>query len=256
MLKPSGTSQWIKALPPNPRSRARLFCFPYAGGGAPVFRDWARALPPDIEVCAVALPGRGGRMREPPLTRISEVVAHLTDAITPYMDKPSAFFGHSMGALTAFELARALRREVGVGPNRLLVSGCRAPHLPDPDPPQYDLPEPEFIEYLRGLHGTPKEVLEQRELMELMMPLLRADFEAVSTYAYEEGPPLGCPVSAYGGLQDPMVSREQIAEWGEHTTAGFALRMFDGNHFFIHQSAPLLLGTVGRELTHLTGEVG
>jgi len=255
MLKPAGTTQWIKALTPNPRSRARLFCFPYAGGGAVIFRDWARALPPDIEVCAATLPGRGSRMLEPPLTRLSAVVAHLTDAITSYLDKPFAFFGHSMGALTAFELARRLSREVGVEPKCLLVSGCRAPHLPDPDPPPYALPEPELIGYLRRLNGTPEEVLEKRELMELMMPILRADFEAVSTYAYVEGTPLGCPASAYGGLRDPMVRREHLAAWREHTAAGFALRMFDGDHFFIHQTAPQLIGAISSELSRLMGEV-
>lgn len=255
MLKPAGTTQWIKALTPNPRSRARLFCFPYAGGSAVIFRDWARALPSDVEVCAAMLPGRGSRMLEPSQTRLSEVVAHLTDAIAPYLDKPFAFFGHSMGALTAFDLARRLRREVGVEPKHLFVSGCRAPHLPDPDPPAYNLPDPEFIEFLRKLNGTPEEVLEKQELMALMMPILRADFEAVSTYAYAEGQPLGCPLTAYGGLRDSTVSQEELAAWGEHTTAGFALRMFDGDHFFIHQAAPQLLGALGRELARLTGGV-
>jgi medium-chain acyl-[acyl-carrier-protein] hydrolase len=242
-------------LSPNPRSRARLFCFPYAGGSAVIFRDWARALPPDVEVCAAMLPGRGSRMLEPSQTRLSAVVAHLTDAITPYLDKPFAFFGHSMGALTAFDLARGLRREVGVEPKHLFVSGCRAPHLPDPDPPPYNLPDPEFIEFLRNLNGTPEEVLEKQELMDLMMPLLRADFEAVSTYAYAAGQPLSCPLTAYGGLRDCTVSQEELAAWSEHTTAGFALRMFDGDHFFIHQAATQLLSTLGRELIRLTGGV-
>lgn len=255
MLKPAGTSQWLKALTPSPRSHARLFCFPYAGGSSAIFRDWARALPPGIEVCAATLPGRGSRMLEPPLTRLSEVVAHLADAITSYLDKPFAFFGHSMGALTAFELARRLRREVGVEPECLLVSGCRAPHLPDSDPPPYALPDPEFVEYLRRLNGTPEEVLEHQELLTLMMPVLRADFEAVSTYAYAEGPPLGCPVSAYGGLRDSTVSREQLAAWQKQTDAGFTLRLFDGDHFFIHQAAPLLISTISSELSHFMREV-
>jgi medium-chain acyl-[acyl-carrier-protein] hydrolase len=253
MLKPAGTTQWIKALTPNPRSRVRLFCFPYAGGNAAIFHDWTRALPPDVEVCAALLPGRGSRILEPPLTRLSAVVAHLADAITSYLDKPFTFFGHSMGALTAFDLARRLRREVGVEPSHLFVSGCRAPHLTDPDPPVYDLPDPEFIEYLRRLNGTPEEVLEKQELMTLIMPILRADFEAGSTYAYVEEPPLGYPVTAYGGLRDSMVWREHLAAWREHTTAGFALRMFDGDHFFIHQTGPQLISMIGRELSRLTG---
>jgi medium-chain acyl-[acyl-carrier-protein] hydrolase len=244
---------WFKAAPPRPGSRARLFCFPYAGGSAAIFRDWARGLPPEIEVCPATLPGRGHRMFEPPSRRISEVVEQLAQAITPYLDKPFAFYGHSMGALLAFDLARRLRDERGVEPALLIVSGSRAPQLPDRSPPPHDAPEEEFIDYLRRLNGTPEEVFQNAELLNLLMPLLRADLEAVSTYDYAGGEPLGCPVTAYGGLSDPSVSREDIAAWRGETRSDFLLRMFEGDHFFIHQSAPLLLKSLARDLVILTG---
>ena len=254
MSKYADATQWFRALTPRPRSSVRLFCFPYAGGSAAIFHDWARGLPPDVEVCAAMLPGRGSRMLDAPLTRIPLMVEHLSDAITPYLDKPFAFVGHSMGALIGFELARCLRRKAGVQPAQLFVSGCRAPHLPDPAPPPYNLPDPELIEFLRELNGMPEEILEHAELMALLLPILRADLEAVATYAYADGRPLGCPISAYGGLRDPRAKRENLAAWREQTTAGFILRMFDGDHFFIHQAAPRFISTLGRELSRLTGE--
>lgn len=227
----------------------RLFCFPYAGGNATIFRDWPRHLAPDIEVYPALLPSRGARISELPLTRLSKIVEHLAAAIRPYLDMPFAFFGHSMGALIGFELARLLMSEAGVGPSHLFVAGCRAPHIPDPDPPLHVCSDAEFIEHLRELNGTPEEVLTHPELMALMLPLLRADFEVVETYRYTDGPALGCPVSAYGGLRDSGVTHEHLEGWRERTTAGFVLRMFDGDHFFIHQSAPQLLRTLNRELS-------
>ncbi|MFL6253976.1 MAG: thioesterase II family protein [Pyrinomonadaceae bacterium] len=255
MSQQTDAAQWFKSPAPNSRSRVRLFCFPYAGGSAAIFHHWSRSLPHDIEVCPVMLPGRGSRMREPPLTRLSTLVEQLARAIEPYLDKPFAFFGHSMGAFIGFELARSLRRQAGVEPAHLFVSGCRAPQLPDSQPLAYDLPDHEFIEYLRELNGTPEEMLGHPELMALMMPLLRADFEAVSTYVYADDAALSCPISAYGGLRDATTTREDLAPWSELTTGRFVLRMFDGDHFFIQHAAPLLLATLSRELAQLVAEV-
>lgn len=253
MPNQAGTTQWFRALNRPSRTRVRLFCFPYAGGSAAIFRDWPGHLAPDIEVCAALLPGRGPRMSELPQTRIAATAESLAAGIRPHLDQPFAFFGHSMGALIAFELARLLRSGEGVGPSSLFVAGCRAPHIPDPDPPMHASPDPEFIAHLRELKGTPEEVLSHPELMALVLPLLRADFEAVETYRYADAPPLGCPVSAYGGLRDPAVTRERLEGWRAQTTANFVMRMFDGDHFFIHQAAPQLLRVLGRELGQLDG---
>ena len=242
------TPEWFTTLAPNPRARLLLFCFPYAGGGAGVFRQWPQHLPGSVEVRAARFPGRESRIREPPHTHLSTLLPDVARAICPHLDRPFAFFGHSMGAILSFELARLLRREFNVGPVRLLVSGHRAPHLPRTRPPTSMLPEAALIAELRRLEGTPAELLANRELLRLMLPLLRADFSVVDTYAYTHGEPLDCPVSTFGGLRDPEVRPEQLACWREQTRAEFTLRMLGGGHFFLHENAPLLLSYIRRDL--------
>lgn len=188
-------------------------------------------------------------MQEPPLTDLLALVKDIAHWIRPNLDTPFAFFGHSMGALVGFELTRFLRREEGIGPVGLFVSGCGAPQIPDRNlPTTYDLPDSELLEELRRLNGTPKEVLEHPELMQLMLPLLRADFETIETYTYFPEPPLDCPIAAFGGLRDPKMKREHLELWRDQTTAGFTLRMFNGDHFFLDQAEPELLYALAREL--------
>jgi medium-chain acyl-[acyl-carrier-protein] hydrolase len=239
---------WLVRFGSSPRAGVRLFCFPYAGGAAHVFRQWPRLLPGDVEVCAVQPPGRGSRLREPPFTSLRELVAAAATALRPFMDSPFAFYGHSMGAVVGYELARLLHEEGHAGPSHLFVSGCRAPQLPDERDITYDLPEPEFVEELRRLSGTPPEVLDHAELLQLMLPMLRADFAAVQTYTYAEGPPLECPLTAVGGLEDEEVTREHLAPWRELTAGDFSLFMTPGGHFFIHTSQDALLEIIARRL--------
>lgn len=241
-------SPWISCPKPNPKAKLRLFCFPYAGGTALVYQKWPDILPSSIELCAVRLPGRGARHTERPFTRIEPLVEAAAENLRPYMDRPFALFGHSIGAIISFELARYLRRKHGPEPTHLLVSGRRAPHVPATEPPTYNLPEPEFIEKLRQLNGTPREVIEHAELMQLMIPLLRADFSVAETYSYYEEAPLSCPISAYGGLQDQEVPRENLEAWREHTNAAFVLRMLPGDHFFINQPQSHLTWVVAKDL--------
>jgi medium-chain acyl-[acyl-carrier-protein] hydrolase len=219
---------WLTKFEPNDKARVRLFCFPYAGGGAYIFRGWSKGLPPTVEVCSIQLPGRQNRLKEPPLTRLSTLVERVAQAMRVYLDKPFAFFGHSMGALVGFELARYLRREDSIEPVRLFVSGHAAPQLPAARPPIHNLPTPQFKEKLRDLNGTPEDFFEHPELMQLALPILRADFQMIETYAYTAEAPLSCPIAAFGGLKDYEVSREHLEAWREQTTAGFTLRMFDG----------------------------
>lgn len=238
---------WFGRVAPNPGATVRLFCFPYAGGNATFFRRWGAALP-FAEVYAAQLPGHGSRLAEPPFKDLAELVEAAAEALGPHLDKPFAFFGHSMGAMISFELARLLRGGRGVEPLHLFVSGRRAPQLPSTSPPTHDLPEPEFVEELRRLDGTPREVLEHPELMELMIPILRADFSVCQTYRYEDGPPLGCPITAFGGTEDEDANREHLQPWARQTTSDFTLRMFPGGHFFIHAALPQMLETIGRQL--------
>lgn len=248
MIATPSTGNWLTCPKPNPRASMRLFCFPYAGGGASVFRTWPDELPADIEFYAIELPSRGRRIKEPPITRMEPLVRGIAGAIESLLDKPFCFFGHSMGALTGFELARLLRREGRAQPSHLFVSGAIAPQIKDNQEVTYNLPEPEFLDVLRRLGGTPHEVLEHEELLQLMLPTLRADFELLQFYEYVDEPPFSFPITAFGGLQDKEVSREDIEGWRVHTTATFILRFFQGDHFFLLSDRSRLLWAMSQEL--------
>jgi medium-chain acyl-[acyl-carrier-protein] hydrolase len=242
---------WFQTGRARGQAELKLFCFPYAGGTAAIYRNWADLLGSMAQVIPVELPGRGARLKEPPFVSMPPLVEALAEVMLPLLDSPFAFFGHSMGAVIAFELARRLRRRNEPEPRALFVSGRQAPQVPDPDPITYNLPKDEFIAELSRLDGTPKDVLEHVELMELMLPLLRADFQVIQTYEYHAEPPLRCPIRVYGGLQDHDVPRDLLQPWEEQTRSGFALHMLPGDHFFIRSSQPTLLGLLARELTRL-----
>jgi medium-chain acyl-[acyl-carrier-protein] hydrolase len=239
---------WVSCPRPNPNAKVRLFCFPYSGAAANIFYPWADVLPPSWELCPVQLPGRGNRMSEPLATRLEPQVEAVAGGIAPYLDKPFAFFGHSMGALISFELARHLRRSGAPLPLHLFVSGHEAPHLPDRNPPLHALPEGELLDKLRELNGTPEEVLRHPELRELLIPILRADFAVCETYVHRPELPLDCPISAYSGLGDDYVNREELEAWREQTTGRISIRMFPGDHFYLNTARPYLLQALAREL--------
>jgi medium-chain acyl-[acyl-carrier-protein] hydrolase len=239
---------WITCPKARPQARVRLFCFPYSGAGASIFYAWPDGLPPSIEVCPVQLPGRESRLGERPFTRLRPLVRALSEALPEAIDRPFAFFGHSLGALVGFELARYLRRHQDLSPVHLFVSGHTAPQIPDCEPPIHDLPEAGFVERLRQLNGMSQEVLSNDELMSLLTPILRADFAVCETYTFEDDGPLDCPISAFGGLQDEHVSRADLEAWGEHTSAPFSLHMFPGDHFYLNTGRELLLRTLARDL--------
>jgi medium-chain acyl-[acyl-carrier-protein] hydrolase len=185
---------------------------------------------------------------EPPFTELSPLVQPLAQALLPLLDKPFALFGHSLGALVGFELARQLRRQSGIQPVRLFVSAVRAPQIPSRDRPIHALPEEEFLVELRRLNGIPRKVLEDVQLMQIMLPILRADFAVYETYAYSPEPPLDCLISSFGGLQDHRVSRGDLEAWHDQTRAVFLLRMFPGDHFFLNTAQQLLLQALAQEL--------
>jgi medium-chain acyl-[acyl-carrier-protein] hydrolase len=247
-------NRWVDSYKPNTEASLRLFCFPYAGGSALIYRKWADQLPSNVEVCPVQLPGRGARLREAPFTNLVPLVERAAVELAPLLDKPFVFFGHSMGAMISFELARRLRSDHRVEPAHLFVSGRRAPRIPIEDAITYNLPAPEFIEELKRLNGTPREVLEHPELMQLMMPILRADFEISQTYRYQASSPLTCPITAIGGIQDDEVPREYLQAWRDETASSFKLRMLPGDHFFLQTSESLLLGILSRELQDITNK--
>lgn len=228
----------------------RLFCFPYAGGGASLFRHFPNQLPPEVETCPVQLPGRENRLGELPFSDINALLPALSQALLPYLDKPYAFFGHSMGALISFELARALRRQENVpGPVHIFVSGHRAPQLPDPTPPVHHLPDEQFLDALRRLNGTSEAVLKNSELLQLLLPLLRADFSICDTYEYTQEAPLNCPITAFGGIEDEEAPCESIQAWRDQTSFTFRTRFFAGGHFyFLEEERETFLQALSQEL--------
>ena len=237
---------WMVVPRPNPRARLRLFCFPYGGGGASIFRTWPQNLPETVEACAVQLPGREKRFLEAPFTDLRLVVHKLAEVLPPYLTGPFAFFGHSLGAFISFELARQLRRNNLNGLIHLFVSGQRAPQIPDADPQLYQLPDDEFIKQMhRRYEGTPLEVLQNTEMMKLLLPLLRADFTMSDTYTYMEDTPLDCPITAFGGLQDREASHNDLIAWRDQTRRSFSLKMFPGGHFFLKSAQIPLLRAIG-----------
>jgi medium-chain acyl-[acyl-carrier-protein] hydrolase len=179
----------------------------------------------------------------------------LVEALRPHLNMPLAFFGHSMGALLSFEIARQLRRDRDRGPLHLFVSGHRAPQLPNPDPHIHALPEPEFIEELRRFSGTPEIVLQQAELMELLLPALRADFSMTETYVYSAEEPLDAGITAFGGGQDPKVRPDELLPWREQTRSSFTIRVFPGDHFFLLSARTHILQALSEELTLLLSQI-
>jgi medium-chain acyl-[acyl-carrier-protein] hydrolase len=244
-----GPNNWFACPQPNPGAETRLFLFPYAGGGPAAFSKWPADLPSTIETWIAHYPGRGSRHKDPPISRLVTLADKLVQAIGPHLDKPFAFFGHSFGGLVAFELARRLCHQNLPQPDILFVSACGAPHLPDPHPPIHELPDAEFLESLQAFNGIPAEVADQPELIGLLLPALRADFEAVENYVYMSNTSsLRCPIFVFGGLEDPHVSRERLEAWDSHTGSSFKLKYFPGDHFFINRFKEAILQAVAREI--------
>lgn len=237
---------------PVPGAGLRLFCLPHAGGGATTYRHWAQLLAPDIEVIAIRLPGRESRLGEPPLRTIPDIVTALVTDVAPWLDRPYAWFGHSFGALIAYETCRALRQARLPAPVRLFVSGRRAPHIPSPRSPIHRASLPEFLGRLQELNGTSPEFAEDEAALASLLPMLRADFTAVETYTYQPGPPLGCPISVFSGLDDGFVASAGLHAWQEHTSASCHVRLFRGGHFFLHESPGPLLSQIASELSGIS----
>jgi medium-chain acyl-[acyl-carrier-protein] hydrolase len=226
-----------------------MFCFPFAGGGASVFREWKADLPAAVDVHPIQLPGREGRWGEKPFTNLSLLVEALMNVLDPLLHQPFVFFGHSMGALISFEFARQLRRSRDKTPVHLFISGARAPQIPDNDPPIHQLPDSEFITELQQLNGIPEFALQNSELMRVLLPTIRADITLCETHEYYPDEPLGCPITAYGGQADRKVQHEHLAGWNVLTSAGFSVRAFPGDHFYLTSARKLLLRALSAELS-------
>jgi surfactin synthase thioesterase subunit len=234
-------ARWRVVYQPRPAATARLYCLPFAGGAASFYRGWAGAMSPNVEVRCVELPGRHNRWQEPPLETLDDVVESLAEALGPELGGlPFACFGHSMGALLAFELARLLRRQGRPGPVLLAVSAHPAP---DDLPGRIRLgalPDEELWDRLRGLGGIPDDIGSSPQLRELFLPALRADLCAVETYVHRPEPPLSCPISVFGGDADVVVPRNRLAGWHRHANGPVTTRVFGGGHFYLEDNDAVL----------------
>lgn len=242
------SNAWIKLNEAQTGRRVRLFCLPFAGGGSAAYLPWMHEIASDIEVCPVHLPGREDRLRETAFTRMRPLVSALAEALQPYLQTPFALYGHSLGALVAFELTRYLRRQGSPLPMHLFVSGSPAPQLPLRDEPISHLADAEFIQALRRFNGTPDSILQDAEIMRMLLPLLRADFTIYETYTYAPEEPLHLPISAYGGLTDFRAPRDSVEAWRAQTDERYLFRMYAGDHFFLNTKRKVLLQGIRQDL--------
>lgn len=242
---------WFEKYTARRSSSVRLFCVPHAGAAGYPYRAWMSHLPDTVELFGVRLPGRGPRITETAFRRMETLVMALTGAIVEHLDKPFVMFGHSMGALIAFELCARLE-QYGFKASHLFVSATSAPHFPRAGKSLHLLPRDAFVEELRKLNGTSPELLEDEPLLSAFLPILRADFELVETYPVRANAPIRSPITSFGGQGDETVTKNELEEWSLHTTKSFRCVMFPGDHFFITTQSPAVLLTLSETICALT----
>ena len=242
--------RWIVRWRRVEAPRLRLYCFPYAGGGATVYRDWAAGLPADVEVCAVQPPGRENRTNEPLATRLDHLLPALVELLGGER-RPYATFGHSLGAMVSYEAVRQVRRRGRALPTHVFVSGRPAPQTPPWYSPIHELPDDEFCRRVVELNGTDAQVLSHPQLAEHFIPILRADFAISERHRHVADEPLPVPLTAFCGTHDPTVAPAAMAGWAEHTRGGFALRVLPGDHFFLRTARDELLTDLRHHLRPL-----
>ncbi|MFJ7261262.1 thioesterase II family protein [Streptomyces globosus] len=244
---------WLRDPGPSEGNvRTRLFCFPFAGGGAGAFRSWAAHLADVAEVLPVLLPGRDERHREPLATDLDDLAGRMADDLADWCRPPYALYGHSMGAQLAYRFVHALADRGAPLPGLLVVAAHRAPHQPPMLPLSYSLPRDGLVERLREFGATPAPVLDNEGILDFFLPIIRADFalsELSPEYGYDR--PLPVPVLALGGVDDPLVTEDQVRAWSLHTTSRFQAQMFPGSHFFQAENEQLVMDLLRSELRRL-----
>lgn len=224
-----------------------MICFPFAGGGASAYINWTNKIDKSVSLCPVQLPGREELFAEPAFTSMKEAVAALMIPIAALAEEKSIIlFGHSMGARIAYEVAKALQKK-GVYVKYLFVSGSPTPDVPEALP-IYNLDDEEFVEGLKRFDGTPKEILENREILSVFLPMLRADFTLIDTYCESEVTVLKCPIMSFGGDSDNDAKPEEVREWGKYTNTRFDYKIYPGGHFFIKEHEDNLLRTINQAI--------
>ncbi|NIY74359.1 thioesterase [Thalassospira sp. HF15] len=226
-------NKWFLQLPGKLPPRMRLFCFPFAGGGASFYRPWRDKLPEDVEIVLVCLPGREQRFGEQVIDTIDVMVEHIFEAISPLTDLPYAFFGYSMGAIISHHLACEIVVNGGVGPSLLFLSARRSPDLELTRAPLNGLPSDSFWKEVVKYGGTPKEIYENQEYRQLFEAPLRADFKLSETAVSKDLPRLSCPITVFGGDTDTSPVPKDLDGWANATSGAFAKHVYHGGHFFI-----------------------
>ncbi len=242
-----GQPFWVNCSRSQKEPEFHLFCFPHAGGGTAVFRKWADILPRSIHLWVAQLPGRESRIQEAPFRDFVPLVEELTASLQPLVDQPFGFFGHSMGALLGFEVARMLRRRRGPIPEILFLSAGRAPQFTSTEK-IHGLPEGEFLQAVARYGGIPPALLGVPDLLAVFLPILRADFEILAHYIHQVEPPISSRVVAMGGVHDQEVNEAHLMGWREHTLGAFALEMYPGDHFFIQGFQQPVVGSIAKHV--------
>jgi len=254
LLRQPNLSVWLPHCAHESHARVRLFCLPYAGGSAASFRNWQTGFSRDIQVCPVELPGRGTRFTEPLHGELVPLARSISEGILPYMDRPFAIFGHSMGGRLGFEVCRDLEVRFAMRPLVFFASGANSPEIPEANPVHH-LPDDQMVARLRALNQSRPGAFDHPELLQVLLPVLKADLRISETYVYEAGPPLVCPVVALGGDSDLETTREALEDWRRYAFS-FKLKMFPGDHFFINTAKSLVLRTIQEEIRSALPEAG
>jgi len=253
MYKNTGSlNKWFTNFGAKDQCSSRLICFPFSGGGANLFRPWASKIE-DCEIVALSLPGRENRFYDENISNLNTLLDEITPLVDQLMDKPCVFFGHSLGALIAFELAQRLRIENRNMPMRLVVSAFRSPERLSENTIMHSLADADFLVELKKYGGTAPELVNDKASMECLMPMLRADFKLHETYRYRLQPKLSCPITAFCGDRDNIVDINEMKGWKAHTSSFFSIENVSGNHFFVTSETKKMLELLNREMDRLWG---
>jgi len=247
MRPTAGTAPWLRRFHPSPDAGVRLVCLPHAGGSASFYFPFSRAFPGAVEVLAVQYPGRQERHQEPAVPDINLLADHITDALAAEADRPLALFGHSMGAMLAFEVASRLE-DLGITVPQLFVSGRRAPSRHREMASVHTFTDEGLVAELLMLDGTDAELLADPDVLQMILPAIRSDYQAVETYRYRPRPKLLCPVVALTGDSDPRVDLDEARAWADHTSNSFDLRVFPGGHFYLSAQQTAVVELVQQRL--------
>jgi surfactin synthase thioesterase subunit len=239
-------SEWVRRFHPAPAAKALLVCFPHAGGAASYYRPVSAALAPAVEVLAVQYPGRQDRYGEPAVDDLFVLADRLAGVLPAVIGRPVAFFGHSMGASLAFEVARRLEAR-GTRLHTLFVSGRRAPSAPLGENVHLKNDD-ELLAEVKRLGGTEAAILDDPDIRRMALPALRSDYRAAERYHYRPGPDVSCPIVALIGDDDPKVDEAEASGWAERTSAGFELKTFRGGHFYLKDETAAITRLIGDRL--------